>query len=83
MLITENQLIYRILLGKKFKPLNLFKVKFNNNENIFLSLVYECRNDVDILDYFNRNGVSIFNFKKKAFTDRVLILMLVCRKQSM
>lgn len=50
MLITEKSIILSDSTWKIIKLVNLFKVKFNNNENIFLSLAYECRNDVDILD---------------------------------
>ena len=48
-----------------------------------LSLADKCRNNVAILDNFDTNGVFIFSFKKVAFVDRVFILMLVYRKQSM
>lgn len=50
MLITEKSIILSDSTWKIIKLVNLFKVKFNNNENIFLSLAYECRNDVDILN---------------------------------
>ena len=50
MLITEKSIILSDSTWKIIKLVNLFKVKFNNNENIFLSLAHECRNDVDILD---------------------------------
>ena len=50
MLITEKSIILSDSTWEIIKLVNLFKVKFNNNENIFLSLAYECRNDVDILD---------------------------------
>ena len=48
-----------------------------------LSLAYGCRDDVAILNEFEANGVSVLSFKKHAFADRVLTLMLVYRKQSM
>ena len=48
-----------------------------------LSLADKCRNNVAILDHFDTNGVFIFSFKKVAFVDRVFILMLVYREQSM
>ena len=47
----------------------------------FLSLAYGCTNNVAILDKFD--GVSIFSFKKHAFANRVVTLMLLYRKQSM
>ena len=50
MLITEKSIILSDSTWKIIKLVNLFKIKFNNNENIFFSLAYECRNDVDILD---------------------------------
>lgn len=50
MLITEKSIILSDSTSKTIKLVYLFKVKFNNSENIFLSLAYEYRNDVDILD---------------------------------
>ena len=35
-----------------------------------------CRNDVDVLNKFDSNGVSILIFKKHAFADRVFTLNL-------
>ena len=35
-----------------------------------------CRNDVDVLNKFGSNGVSILIFKKHAFADRVFTLNL-------
>ena len=64
------------------ETLNFFSINFNNDENIFLSLAYRCRNYVAILDKFNANGLPIFSFKKYAFADRVFTLMLLYRKQS-
>ena len=49
----------------------------------FLSLNYECTNNVAVLHKFDTNGVSIFSFKKHDFADRVFTLMLVCRKHPM
>ena len=63
------------------ETLNFFSVNFNNNDNKFLTLGYGCRNDVALLDKFDANEVSILNFKKHAFTDRVFTLVLVHRKQ--
>ena len=34
-------------------------------------------NDVGVLNKFDANGVSILNFKKHSFVDRVFTLMLV------
>ena len=63
--------------------MNVFNIKFNSNENKFLSLAYGCRNHVAVLNKFDANGVSILSFKKHAFADRIFTLMLVYRKQSM
>ena len=59
---------------KIIETLNLFNISFNNNENKFLSLAYGCRNDVAVLNKFDVNGVSILNFKKHDFADRVFTL---------
>ena len=63
--------------------MNVFNIKFNSNENKFLSLAYGFRNHVAVLNKFDANGVSILSFKKHAFADRIFTLMLVYRKQSM
>ena len=65
------------------KTLNFFNLNFNNSEDKFLSLAYEYRNNVAVLDKFDGNGVSIFSFKNHDFADRVFTLMLVYRKHSM
>ena len=57
--------------------LNFLNINFNNSEHKFLSLVYECRSNVAILDKFDANGVFIFSLKKHDFASRVFILMLV------
>ena len=62
---------------KIMKILNFLNINFNNSENKFLSLVYECRSNVAILDKFDANGVFIFSLKKHDFASRVFILMLV------
>ena len=36
---------------------------FNKNKNNFLRLVNGCRKNVAILDKFDSNGMSIFNFR--------------------
>ena len=59
---------------KIIETLDLFHISFNNNENKLLSLAYGCRNDVAPLNKFDVNGVSILNFKKHAFADRVFTL---------
>ena len=46
-------------------------------------LTYGCRNHVAILNKFDANGTSTFSLKKNALADRVFILMLVYRRQSM
>ena len=49
--------------------LNFSTIHFANNENIFLSLAYQFRNGVAILDKFDYNGRSILSFKKHAFAN--------------
>ena len=95
-IISDNKIVNNDMIGfteKQIKPsdstfkimdtLNLFNIKFNKNENKFLSLAYGCRNDVPVLNNFDAIGVSILSFKKHDFADRVFTLMLVYRKQSM
>ena len=48
--------------------------------NKFLSLAYGCRNEFDVLDKFDTDGVSISSFKKHGFINRVFNL-IVYRKQ--
>ena len=81
--ITETQIKPSDSTCKVIETLNFFNINFNNNENKFLSPVYGCRNDVAVLNKFDTNGVSIANFKKHAFAERVFTLMLVYRKKSM
>ena len=78
---TETQINPLDSICKIIETLILFNINFNNNENRFLSLAYGCRNDVNILEKFNTNGVSIFSFKKHGFTNIVLTLLLIYRKQ--
>ena len=80
---TETQIKQSVSTSKIIEKLNSFSISFNNNENEFLSLAYECRNSVAVSNKFDSNGVSILSFKKHAFTDRVFTLMLVYKKQSM
>ena len=80
---TETQIKPSDSTCKIIETLNVFNFNFNNNENKFLSLAYVCRNDLAVLKKFDANGVSILSFKKHAFVDRVLTLMLLYRKQSM
>ena len=56
---------------------NIFSIHFNNNASKFLSLVYQCKTNVAILDKFDVTGASIFSFKKHAFADRVFTSMLI------
>ena len=74
---TETQIEPSDSTCKIKETLNLFNINFNNNEAKYLNLVYRCRNDVGVLNKFDANGVSILNFKKHAFVDRVFTLMLV------
>ena len=39
-----------------------FNLSFNNSEDKFLSLGYGYRNNVEDLDKFGNNGVSIFSW---------------------
>ena len=80
---TETQIKPSDSTCKIIETLNVFNFNFNNNENKFLSLVYGCRNNLAVLNKFDANGISIVSFKKHAFVDRVITLMLVYRKQSM
>ena len=72
---AETQINLSYSTCKIIETLNFFNIRFNNNQNKFLSLAYGCRNDA--------NGVSIFSFKEHAFVDRVFTLMLVYRNQSL
>ena len=81
---TETQINPWDSTWKIIETLNFFIIYFNNNENNFLNLANRCKNNAAIFDKFDSNGVSIFSFKEHAsFANRVLTLMLVCRKQSM
>ena len=80
---TETQIKPPDSTSKIIETLNVFNIKFNSNENKFLSLAYRCRNDVALLNKFDGNGVSILSFKIHAFAARIFTLMLVYRKQSM
>ena len=60
--------------------MNLLNTNFNSNENMFLSLAFGCRNDVVVFNKFDVNGVAILSFKKYAFEDRLLTLILVYKK---
>ena len=59
-----------------------FYITEMENFYIIKKSFYGCRNDVAILDKFDVNGVSILSFKRYAFSNKVLTLMLVYRKQS-
>ena len=80
---TETQISLSDSTCRIVEALNFFNLNFNNNEDQFLSLFYGYGNNVAVLDKFDGNGVSIFSFKKHAFADRVLTIMLVYRKHSM
>ena len=80
---AETQINLSDSTCKIIETLNFFNIHFNNNQNKFLSLAYGCRNEVAVVDKFDNNGVSIFNFKKHDFLDRVFTLMLVYKKQSL
>ena len=92
-IVSDNRIINNDIIGfaetqsaftcKLIESPNFFNIHFNNNQNEFLSLAYGCRNEVVVVHIFDANGASIFCFKKHAFVDRVFILMLVYRKQSL
>ena len=77
--ITEIQIYPSDSSCKIMETLNFFKINFNNDENKFLSLAYECRNHVAILDKLDTNGVFILSFEKHGFADREFTLMLLYR----
>ena len=68
---TDTQINPSDSACKIFKTLNFFNIDLNNNENRFLSVAYGYRNDVAVLNNFDTNGVSIFNFKEHAFANRL------------
>ena len=76
---TEIQINLSDSSCKIMETFKFFRINFDNDRNKFLSLAYECRNDVLILDKFDTNGVLIFSFKKHAFADREFTLMLLYR----
>ena len=94
-ILSDNRIINNDIVGfketqikpsdstyKMKKTFNLFNINSVSNENKFLSLAYECRNNFVVLNKFDANGVSVLSFKH-AFAKRVFTLMLVYRKQSM
>ena len=79
----ETQINSSYSTCKIIETLSLSSIGFNNKENKFLNLAYGCTNDTTVSNKFYTNGVSIFSFKKYDFANRVFILMLICRKQSL
>ena len=79
---TETQINQSDSTYKIRETSSLFNINFNNKEKN-MSLAYESRNDVAVLNKIDANGVSVLTFKKNAFSNRVFTLMLVYRKQSM
>ena len=71
---TETQIKPSDSTSKIIETLNVFNIHFNNNEDKFLSLAYECKNDVAVLNKFDANGVSILSFNKHAFAGRIFNL---------
>ena len=55
----------------------------NNNTDNFLSLAFECEDDIAIIGKFDINVISIISFRKYNSTYRVLTLMLVDQKKGM
>ena len=50
---------------------------------MFSSLPEVCGNDAAVLDEFEANGVSVYNFEEHYFAERLFTLILIYRKQSM
>ena len=65
------------------ETLIFFSINCNNNSIRFLSLVDRCRDDGAVSDKFDAYEVSVFDFKEHTFVNRISLLMLVYRKQSM
>ena len=74
---TETQIKPSDSTSKIKETLNLFNISFNSNKAKYLNLGCRCRNDIRVLNKFDANGLSILNFKKYDFVDRVFTLMLV------
>ena len=55
----------------------------NSNTDNFLSLAYECWDDIAIIGKFDINVISIISLRKYNSTYRVLTLMLVDQKKGM
>ena len=54
------------------KILNFFNINFDKSVTEILNVeINKCGNDVTFLDKFDADGVSIFSFKKRAFSDKV------------
>ena len=56
---TETQIIPSDSTWKVPETLSFFSFNSNNDENKFLSLAYERRNDIAVLDKFDANGVCL------------------------
>ena len=65
---TETQIRPSDSTYNKIKTLTFFNINFNENECKFLILAYGCQNNVAILQKIDASGVSIFSFKKHAFS---------------
>ena len=65
------------------ETLIFFSINCNNNSIRFLSLADRCRDDGAVSDKFDAYEVSVFDFKEHTFVNRISLLMLVYRKQSM
>ena len=57
---TETQIIPWDSTWKVPETLSFFSFNSNNDENKFLSLAYERRNNIVILDKFDANGVCLW-----------------------
>ena len=68
---TETQIIPWDSTWKVPETLSFFSFNSNNDENKFLSLAYERRNNIVILDKFDANGVCLWR-KMLLSTERLL-----------
>ena len=80
---TETQIHPSNSTSRIIELLNFFNIKLKNNKDEFLVLAFGCKTDVVVVDKLDTNQILIFTSYKHGFSDRMFVLMLVCRKQSM
>ena len=56
---TETQIKPSESTRKIIESLNFLDINFNNNEKKVLGLAYGCRNDVNLVNKFDANGIYI------------------------